>query len=324
MRPDTHGGLRALTVILVLAIALTAAVIVALQVGAADTTALIVSEIRAPRIAMAVLIGAGLGVAGATMQAVTRNPLADPAIVGVSAGAALGAAIAIGAGAAFATVPATAVAVAVALIAIAIVLAVSMSDGRPQVVTLVLAGVAVTAFATAAVTVVVTANQDAAVRSIAFWTSGSLALATWSGLQAMLPWLVAGAIAIALVSRDLDPLALGDRAAHASGVSVRRVRVIALIGIALVVASGVAVAGVIAFVGLVVPHAVRAVTGPRHALLLPACALAGALLLLAADTIARTAAQPVEIPVGAITALVGAPAFFALLLRTRRAQGGWS
>ena len=315
---------RSVVTVLVLGIVLVIACAIALRTGAADTTAVIVSEIRAPRVAMAVLIGAGLGLAGTAMQAVTRNPLADPAIVGVSAGAALGAAAAIALGLGFATIGATSAAVIVALVAIAVVLGVSMSDGRPSVVTLVLAGVAVTAFATAAVTVVVSTNDDAAIRSIAFWTSGSLALSTWPGLVSMLPWVAIGTVLIALIARDLDLLALGDRAAHAGGVPVRRVRVLGLVGIALLVASGVAVAGVIAFIGLVIPHAMRAIIGPRHATLLPASALAGAVLLLAADTIARTAAQPVEIPVGAITALVGAPAFFVLLLRTRRRQGGWA
>ena len=315
---------RSVVTVLVLGIVLVIACAIALRTGAADTTAVIVSEIRAPRVAMAVLIGAGLGLAGTAMQAVTRNPLADPAIVGVSAGAALGAAAAIALGLGFATIGATTAAVIVALVAIAVVLGVSMSDGRPSVVTLVLAGVAVTAFATAAVTVVVSTNDDAAIRSIAFWTSGSLALSTWPGLVSMLPWVAIGTVLIALIARDLDLLALGDRAAHAGGVPVRRVRVLGLVGIALLVASGVAVAGVIAFIGLVIPHAMRAIIGPRHATLLPASALAGAVLLLAADTIARTAAQPVEIPVGAITALVGAPAFFVLLLRTRRRQGGWA
>lgn len=320
----TRMRLRAAVTILVLAAVLVLACLLALRVGAAATTAVIVGEIRAPRVVMAVLIGAALGVAGTAMQAVTRNPLADPAIVGVSAGAALGAAGAIALGLGFATIGATTAAVLVALLAIAVVLGVAMSDGRPSVVTLVLAGVAVTAFATAAVTVVVSTNNDAAIRSIAFWTSGSLALSTWPGVVSVLPWVAIGAVLIAVVARDLDLLTLGDRAAHASGVPVRRVRVIGLVGVALLVASGVAVAGVIAFIGLVIPHAMRAIIGPRHAALLPASALAGALLLLAADTVARTVAQPVEIPVGAITALVGAPAFFALLLRTRGRQGGWA
>ena len=315
---------RSVVTIVVLALLLVIACAVALRIGAAETTAVIVSEIRAPRVAMAVLIGAGLGLAGTVMQAVTRNPLADPAIVGVSAGAALGAAAAIALGLGFASLGATTVAVILALLAVGIVLAVATSDGRPSVVTLVLAGVAVTAFATAAVTVVVSTNDDAAIRSIAFWTSGSLALSTRTGVLSMLPWVAIGTALVILVARELDRLALGDRAAQSSGVPVRRVRALGLVGVALLVASGVAVAGVIAFIGLVIPHAVRAVTGPRHAVLLPASALAGALLLLVADTVARTVAQPVEIPVGAITALVGAPAFFVLLLRTRRRQGGWA
>lgn len=315
---------RALAVIAILAIATAACAAIALRIGFAETTPVILAEIRAPRVAMALLIGAGLGLAGATMQAVTRNPLADPAIVGVSAGAALGAALAIAAGFAFATLPSMAFAVVVAIAAIAVVLTAASTDGRPEVVTLVLAGVAVTAFATAAVTVVVSTNHDAAIRSLSFWTTGSLALSTWPAVTSAAPWIAIGAVAVGLVARDLDLLVLGDRAAHASGVRVRRVRATGLVGVALLVAAGVAVAGVIAFVGLVVPHAIRSLIGPHHAALLPASALAGSLLLLVADTVARTAAQPIEIPVGAITALIGAPFFFALLLRTRRRQGGWA
>lgn len=315
---------RAIVVLVVLALILVATGFMALRTGAADATALIVSEIRAPRVIMAVLIGAGLGLAGTTMQAVTRNPLADPAIVGVSAGGALGAAIALSVGLRFATAPTAALAVAIALVAIAVVVATSSSQGRPEVVTLVLAGVAVTAFATAAITVLVSTTGNAEVRSVVFWTSGSLALCTWSAVSSVAPWVIAGTIAVAWIARDLDVLSLGDRAAHSSGVPVRRVRVVGLVGVTMLVAAGVAVTGIIAFIGLVIPHAMRSIIGPKHSLLLPASALAGAVLLLLADTVARTIAQPVEIPVGAITALIGAPVFFVLLLRTRRRQGGWS
>lgn len=315
---------RRVAVLAVLAVGLALMAVIALRTGAAETTAVVVSGIRAPRIALAVAIGAALGLAGAAMQALLRNPLADPAIVGVSAGAALGAAAAVGAGAAFATLPVTAAGVVGALAAIAVVTLVARHRGRTETVTLVLAGIAVSAFAAALVSVVVGANDDAAVRSVAFWANGSLALATWPAVGSALPWILAGAVGVIALARRMDVLSLGDRAARASGIDVGRTRAAGLAAVAALVAAGTAVAGVIAFVGLVVPHALRPLVGPAHRWLLPASALAGALALLAADTVARTALAPVELPVGAVTALIGGPAFLALLLRTRDRQGGWS
>ena len=187
-----------------------------------------------------------------------------------------------------------------------------------------LGGVAVTAFAAAVLSIVVTVSDAAGTRSTTFWTTGSLALATWPGVWSTLPFLVLAVILAALVRRDLDVLALGDRAAWAAGVAVDRTRVLALAAAVLAVSAGVAVVGVIAFVGLVVPHAVRMLIGPRHGALLLGSALACSLLLLVADTIARTAVSPVELPLGVVTAVIGAPVFVILLRRTRAAQGGWA
>jgi iron complex transport system permease protein len=182
----------------------------------------------------------------------------------------------------------------------------------------------VTAFAAALVSVVVAVSDTAGARSTTFWTTGSLALATWPGVWTTLPFLVLALLVAGLVARNLDVLALGDRAAWAAGVDVDRTRLLALAGAVLAVSAGVAVVGVIAFVGLVVPHAVRMLIGPRHGALLAGSALAGALLLLVADTIARTVVSPVELPLGVVTALIGAPVFVVLLRRTRAAQGGWA
>jgi len=311
-------------ILIVLFLALLIVVGVALRLGAADTTAVIVREIRAPRVVMAVLIGAGLGIAGTVMQGVTQNPLADPAIVGVSAGAALGAAAAVALGWGFGGPLAAVAGVVVALLAAAAINRISQRDGRSEVVTLVLAGVAITAFATALVSIIVTTNSTPAIRSIAFWTSGSFALSTWSGVTAVVPFIVVGAAIAVFLARPLDVLSLGDSAAQAAGVHVSRTRLWGLSCVVLLVAAGVSVVGIIAFVGLVIPHAVRALIGPEHRGLLIGSALAGALVLLAADTVARIAVQPVEIPIGAITALVGAPVFLVLLLRTRARQGGWA
>lgn len=307
-----------------LLVVLLAAVAIALRVGIAEPTAEIVWSIRAPRVVMALLVGSGLAIAGALMQGSLGNPLADPGLVGVSAGAALGAMAAVAVGASFNTVLTAAIACIGAAIATVVVVSVSMRDRRPEVVTLLLAGVAVTAFAIAAIAVVSALSTSAAMRSITFWSSGSLALSTWDGVVSVAPFVAVGVILAATVAGPLDVMSLGDRAALATGVDVTRVRYRSLAAVILLVAAGVAAVGVIAFVGLLVPHAVRMVVGPRHGPLLVLSALGGALLILVADTVARVAANPVEIPIGAITAVLGAPVFFLLIRRTRARQGGWA
>ncbi len=316
---------RTLVVLISLALVVMAAAAAALLIGAADTSSVIVTEIRAPRIALTLIVGAGLGISGALLQGTLRNPLADPGIIGVSASAALGAVVAVALGAAYSSWVAGLGATAAGMAGMGLVLWIARSaSGRTEVVTLVLGGVAVTAFAAAVLSIVVTVSDAAGTRSTTFWTTGSLALATWPGVWSTLPFLVLAVILAALVRRDLDVLALGDRAAWAAGVAVDRTRVLALAAAVLAVSAGVAVVGVIAFVGLVVPHAVRMLIGPRHGALLLGSALAGALLLLVADTIARTAVSPVELPLGVVTAVIGAPVFVILLRRTRAAQGGWA
>lgn len=317
--------MRRAFVLIALAIALIATTVLSLRIGIADSSAVIIAEIRAPRIALGVIVGAGLGISGALLQGSLRNPLADPAIIGVSAGAALGAVAAVAFGAAYGSPIAALVATVGGVIAIVIAMWISRGrDGHSEVVTLILGGVAITAFAVALLSIVVTLSDSAGARSTTFWTTGSLALATWPGVITTLPFLVVGAVIAAVVARPLDVFSLGDRAARASGVAVDRVRLLALTGAVTSVAAGVAVVGVIAFVGLVVPHAVRLLIGPRHGGVLIGSAFLGALLLLWADTIARTVAAPVEIPLGVVTAVIGAPAFLLLLRRTRARQGGWA
>lgn len=318
------GQARWVWAALALAVAVVAVGGIALTLGAADSSSEIVMNIRAPRVAMAVLIGSGLALAGALMQGGLANPLADPALVGVSAGAALGAVAAAAVGIAFGTLPAGIAATVGAALAVVVVVAASLRESRPEVVTLLLAGVAVAAFAGALLAVIVSLSSSAAVRSITFWSSGSLALSTWSGVLSVAPFVAVGAVLAASVARPLDVLSLGDRGAATAGVDVRAVRYRALAAVVLLVGAGVGAVGVIAFVGLMIPHAVRAVIGPRHAPVLLVSALAGSLLVLAADTLARLVANPVEIPIGAITAVIGAPAFFVLLRRTRARQGGWA
>ena len=275
-RTGTHRA-RTAIVLIALAVILLASAAAALLIGAAETSSVIVTEIRAPRIALTLIVGAGLGISGALLQGTLRNPLADPGIIGVSASAALGAVIALAIGATYvaggsaASAWIGAVGATVAGFAgMALVLWIARSSsGRTEVVTLVLGGVAVTAFAAAVLSVVVAVSDTAGARSATFWTTGSLALATWPGVWSTLPFLVLAAILAIVVSRDLDVMALGDRSAWAAGVDVDRTRMLALGAAVLAVSAGVAVVGVIAFVGLVVPHIVRRLAGGSYTRVLP-------------------------------------------------------
>ena len=316
-----HRGLLLGVVLVVLVIGMAG---VALSVGVADTTAEIVGSIRAPRVVMAILVGAGLAVAGALLQGSLANPLADPALVGVSSSAALGAVLAVALGASYNSLLTALAASIAAALALVIVGMVAWRDRQPEVVTLLLAGVAVTAFTIAAVSVLGSTGSPAAARPTSFWSSGSLALSTWDGVIAVAPFVIVGLGLAATTTRALDVMSLGDRAAELAGVPVSAVRYRSLLAVVLLVAAGVSVVGVIAFVGLLVPHAIRMVSGPRHGPLLVLSALGGALLILVADTLARIVANPVEIPLGAITAVLGAPLFFVLVRRTRSRQGGWA
>ncbi len=315
---------RSIFVLLGLAIALALAGSGAVDVGVADTTSVIVWDIRAPRIILATVVGAGLGVSGALLQGALRNPLADPGIIGVSAGAALGTVVIVSTGVAYGSVVAAIGGIIGGLAAMAAVTVVSRSPRGVEVVTLILAGVAITAFAAAVLSIVLTTSDLAGVRSTTFFTTGSFALATWPGVAATLPFVLTGFIIAAIISGRLDVLSLGDRAAFASGLNVNSVRWWALVAAVLTVAAGVAVVGIIVFIGLLVPHAIRLVLGPRHAPLLIGSALGGALLILIGDTAARTLVAPVELPIGVVTAVIGAPVFLLLLRRTRAQQGGWA
>lgn len=314
---------RWVLIAIVLGAVLTLAAAASLFIGAAATTPQIIAEVRLPRIALALIVGVGLAVAGVVMQGVFQNPLADPAIIGVSTSAALATTIVIALGASFNTLLAAIAACIGAGVALVVIVRTARDAGRTQTVMLLLAGIAVAAFAGAALTVLVSVNDTASMRSLTFWLTGSFALATWSGVWTVVIFTALGLIAVSVIGRPLDVLSLGDRAAGAAGVPIDRVRGVAMVAISLLIAPGVAVVGVVAFVGLVIPHAMRLVIGPRHVPLIVTSALAGALLILVADTVARTAVAPVEIPIGAITAVIGAPIFFILLRKTRQAQGGW-
>jgi iron complex transport system permease protein len=282
-------------------------------------------DIRFPRVALAVLVGGALGCAGASMQGSFSNPLAEPGIVGVSSGAAVGAVVSIVLGlTALGTWSLTAAAFAGGLITVVVVYLASRSNGRTEVVTLILTGIAVNALTGALIGLMMFYSTDTELRSITFWQLGSLAAATWPKVAAVAPVALLGVVLAAVLAPKLDLLALGERSARHLGVDVERLRIRMLVLVAVLTAAAVAVSGIILFVGLVVPHLVRMVVGPAHRVLVVASALGGALLLVVGDLAARTIAAPAEVPLGVLTALVGSPFFFWLLRRTRASQGGWA
>jgi iron complex transport system permease protein len=282
-------------------------------------------NVRFPRLVLALLIGASLGCAGALMQGVFGNPLAEPGVIGISSGAAVGAvgAIALGVNV-FGNWTVTVFAFVAGLGTVLLVYVMSRSGGRTEVVTLILTGIAVNAFAGAMIGLFLFFADTAAIQQITFWQLGSLAQATWPKVLAVLPCAVLGLAVAPLYSRRLDLLALGERPARHLGVDVERLRILLVFVIALLTAAAVSVSGIISFVGLVVPHLLRMAAGPGHRFLIPGSALLGAVVLLAADLAARTVAAPAELPLGVLTALLGSPFFFWLLRRTRRRQGGWA
>lgn len=280
----------------------------------------IVWDLRLPRVLTAAAVGAGLAVAGAVMQSLTRNPLADPYLLGLSSGASLGAVAVLLLGVALLLPVAAFVG---ALAALAATLALARTGGTLTPTRAVLAGLAVSQLAAAATSFVVfwTATGDS-YREILAWLMGSLAGATWTSVAiAGTALVVVGGVVLVRAGR-LDAFAFGDTAAASLGVDVDRTRWVTMTLVALLTGAMVAVSGAIGFVGLVLPHAVSVVTGPAHRRLLPVAALAGAVLLVWADTLARTVFDPRELPVGIVTALIGVPVFAVLLRRGRGAS--WS
>jgi iron complex transport system permease protein len=296
-----------------------------LSSGPADPIASdVVGVIRLPRIVLGVVVGAALGCAGGVMQGAFGNPLAEPGIVGVSSGAMLGAALQIVTG--FSPLGPWTLPLAAflgGLSAVALVYVSSRSEGRTEVLTLILMGIALNALASAAIGFLAYVADDASLRSLASWTLGSLAQSTWGKFGVVAPIALLGAIGALGLSRTLDLLSLGDYQARHLGVSVERARLRVLLVVALLAASAVAVSGVVLFVGLIVPHVVRAIVGPAHRHVLPLSLLLGALVVVAADTIARTVVDPAELPLGVVTALVGAPVFIWQIRKLRTAHGAW-
>lgn len=286
--------------------------------------AAVLTAIRLPRVVLAMLTGAGLAVAGALMQGLFRNPLADPSLIGVSAGAALAAACVIVLGAALPgaaqllgafTLPLAAFCGALAVTAL--VYRIGAAQGMLLLPVMLLAGIAINALAMACVGFLSFIATDAQLRNLTFWNLGSLGGATWTMLMAVAP-MAAAAIACGVsLAAPLNALALGEVRAEQLGVDVTRTKRIAIVLTALATGCLVAVTGVIGFIGLVAPHLIRIACGPDHRVVLPGAALLGATLVLLADVVARTVVVPAELPIGIVTAVLGAPFFLALLLKRR-------
>lgn len=278
--------------------------------------AAIIRQLRVPRALLGFLVGGGLAVSGTVLQALIRNPLADPYLLGLSGGAALGAVlvIAIGAGGAW-TLPLAAL--VGALIALALVYRLALVEGRRlDAHILLLAGVVVSAFTGAVVSALLVLSSASQLRNAFLWMLGGLSGASWQALLIFLAYATLPLLVIVWNARGLDLLALGDETARHLGTDPERLKRIAYLATGLLTAASVAACGMIGFVGLVVPHALRRLWGPLHAGLLPAAFLAGGAFLVLADTLARSVAAPLELPVGVVTALIGVPLFAVLLRRT--------
>jgi len=280
----------------------------------------ILFDLRLPRVALGLCVGAALAVAGTTFQGLLRNPLADPYLLGVSGGAALGAVFVLTTGVG-AGVPLVVPAAACggALLAVAAVWRLASGAGALPPTALILSGVVVSAFCSALVMFLTAIAPAGRVQGAMFWMMGSLASPPPGILPAVAAAVALGVGAAVASGHQLNALSLGEETAAHLGVNTRRVRLRLFFAASVVTGAAVAAAGLVGFVGLVVPHALRAIVGADHRLLVPAAALAGALVLVLADTAARSVLPPAEIPVGVITALLGAP-FFLVLLRRRR---GW-
>ncbi|MEO8094031.1 MAG: iron ABC transporter permease [Pseudolysinimonas sp.] len=281
--------------------------------------------VRFPRIAMGLAVGAALAVAGAVMQAIFGNPLAEPGVVGVSAGGALGAALAIVLGVtAFGSGTLAIFAFAGGLLATMLVYVVSRANGRTEVVTLLLTGIAVNAFAGAGLAFLLFVANSGSREQIVFWQLGSLNGSRWSEVAIVAVVATLGTAAAIVLGRRYDLLALGERNARHLGVNVEALRIGSIVIVALLTGVAVAFVGIIAFVGLVVPHIIRMAIGPNHRPLIIASAIGGGVLLVFADLLARSVVQGADLPIGLLTSLIGGPFFFFLLVRQRRRSGGWA
>jgi iron complex transport system permease protein len=280
----------------------------------------IVLNIRLPRTILSALVGLGLSVVGASYQGMFKNPMADPFVLGVSSGAAIGAtaAIVIGLEATFLGFGSVTIfAFAGAILTTLIVYNIARVGSKVPVVTLLLSGIAVNFFLSSMISMAMIFNREQ-IEKIILWTMGSVSAASWTQVLILLPVVAVGTIGISAFSRDLNIILTGDDEAKSIGVEVERVKKMLLIIASIIIAAIVSVSGVIGFVGLIIPHIIRIVLGSDHRVLIPFSALVGAIFMITCDTLARILAPPAEIPVGAITSLFGAPYFIYLLIKSKK------
>lgn len=280
-------------------------------------------NIRLPRVLLAVLVGGALATAGVIMQGLFRNPMADPGLLGVSSGSALMVGVAIifpvSLPAAFLLYEQMIFAVVGSLVVCAVIFLISLRHHHGGMIQLLLAGIAINALCGAAIGILSYVGDEQQLRQLTLWMMGSLGQAQWPTLLVAASFALPAMVVTAWLATTLNLLQLGDEEAHYLGVNVKRKRQLLLLLSSLLVGAAVSVSGVIGFIGLVIPHLIRMTIGADHRWLLPCSTLAGACLLLVADTLARTLVQPAEMPVGLLTSLIGGPYFLWLILRTRRA-----
>lgn len=283
----------------------------------------IVLQVRLPRIVLGLVVGAALATAGAGFQGVLRNPLADPYTLGVSSGASVGAAflILLNIQFLFGSLTLPLVAFTTGMATLAVVYMLSRVEGTVRRETLILSGVIVNAFLGSAVSLMVSLSDDV-INQIVFWLMGGLSMRGWSYTAAIAPYIVAGIIVLCAFGRTLNLFELGERSAAHLGVHVERTRWIVLAAATFITAAAVSVAGVVGFVGLVIPHLIRLLVGPDYRLIVPLSAIGGAIYVIWADTLARMLLSPTEIPLGVVTAFLGAPFFIYLLRRNKKSIGG--
>lgn len=288
--------------------------------GIKETSRIIIWKIRLPRIVLTVIAGMGLGVSGAVFQGIFRNPMANPYILGISSGAAFGVTLGMTMGlqVTFLGIGAIPISAFIGAISASIIVYLISGGGR-DILPLLLAGIAMGFFLSAMMSLLMYFNRSQ-LENIVYWTMGSFNAASWQKVTITAPVILPGSIFIIIFARDLNLMVLGEDSASSLGISVKKSRLIFLLISTIITASAVAVSGVIGFVGLIVPHAMRIITGPDHRTLIPYSMLGGAILLLVSDTIARTIIAPTEIPVGIVTSLLGAPFFLFLLNRMRHSQ----
>ena len=298
------------------------------EMQATDVQSLVLLNIRLPRILFTALIGGALGIAGASLQGLFRNPLVEPGIIGVSSGAALGAVLVIMGGKLIGIplliseglgqwlLPLFAFIGGVA--ATFITLKLGRYEGRTQITILILAGVAITSLVGAAIGLSIFYADEQQLRTYSFWTLGDLSGATWSKVSVLTPIVLLPIVGLTAIAKPLNALALGEAEAFHSGVNVERIKMLTVLLCAMAVGTSVAFAGIIGFVGLLVPHIIRISFSPDHEIVLPASALGGACLLLIADMVGRTVVAPAELPIGIITAVLGTPFFLYLLISTKK------